>query len=314
MDYLAKTLELPRWSRNEVLCSLCKCTRYGALSFLDNRLGEAGWFDSVWTASEWQAWAGKSQSPIFQLWWLSACNVFLDYMHCKYLGADQYIFGSCLYLLCFVILPDSPKQNLRTVWKWIKLYYAKNPMVCRYNSLAKLSMFVKKKDYPKLRGKAAEIKGFGAVLLHLWSAKMDKSDGQHKRIRLLLKKNVEMEQILERSPTSDGYLALPSDGATTLVETTATVVQLQKQLGEHYQAKGIRVFNVTAKSHMLMHLALYAGHVHPKLGWCFQGEDFMRVIQTLLQSCIRGNNPFQSMSKATVHYNLAKQLQYEKID
>ena len=80
------------------------------------------------------------------------------------------------------------------------------------------------------------------------------------------------------------------------------------------KGKGIRVFNVTAKSHMLMHLALYAGHVHPKLGWCFQGEDFMRVIQTLLQSCIRGNNPFQSMSKATVHYNLAKQLQYEKID
>ena len=173
-------------------------------------------------------------------------------------------------------------------------------------------MFVRKKDFPKLRGKAAEISSFGKVMLELWTAFMDSEDTTHRRIRLLLQQNLKLDTILNQYPTSDGYLALPADAATQFTETCFCVGQLHKQLGEHFKSKDIKAFNMTAKSHMLMHLALNSGDIHPKLGWCFQGEDFMRVVQTLLQSCVRGNNPFQTMKKATVHYALAKQLQYNK--
>ena len=91
-----------------------------------------------------------------------------------------------------------------------------------------------------------------------------------------------------------------------------TVGQLHKQLSDHFKSKDIKIFNMTAKSHMLMHIALLAEHVHPTLGWCFQSEGFMRVVQRLLQSCVRGNNAVQAMGKATIHYNLGKHLQYKK--
>ena len=313
MDYLSKTLEMPRWSRNENLCSLCRCTKRGPLSYLYNSLASAKWISEIWTASDWNAWPGRSPCPIFELWWLTGVNVFLDYMHVKYLGADQYIFGSVMYLICFVVLKeDNPKVNLAKVWGWIQEYYAQHKPTNRYRSLRKLTMFVRRKDFPKLRGKAAEIKGFGPVILYLWKKVMDEEDKVHRMIRLLLTKNLELDTILDAHPTSMGYFCLPPTEAEKFKKTMFSVGQLHKQLSEHFTAKEIRVFNFTAKSHMLMHLGLLSKYIHPKLGWCFQGEGFMRTVQTLLQSCVRGNHAVQAMAKATVHYNLGKQLQYKK--
>ena len=37
-------------------------------------------------------------------------------MHSKYLGTDMVFLASCLWLLCYRILPDSPLQNLKACW------------------------------------------------------------------------------------------------------------------------------------------------------------------------------------------------------
>ena len=312
MDYLSKTLELPRWSRNVNLCSLCRCTKYGPLSWAHNNLQDAGWLNEIWEPSDWRAWDGRSMSPIFDLPWLSSANIFLDYMQCKFLGSDQYLFGSVLYLICFVILADNAKANLSKVWGWAKAFYKENKTKNKYRGIRKLSMLVRKKDYPKLRGKAAEVKGFGVVALHLWEKVMDKKLTIHRQIRLLLDKNLELDKILDAYPTTAGYLALPQDVADRFKTTMFSVGQLHKQVSDHFKSTDIKVFNMTGKTRMLMHLGLLAEHVHPTLGWCFQSEGFMRVVQTLLQSCVRGNHAVGAMGKATVHYNLGKQLQYMK--
>ena len=284
------------------------------MSWSYNSLTEAGWIDTIWTPAEWEMWDGKSTSPIFELPWLTCVNVFLDYMHCKFLGSDQYIFGSLFYLICFVVMKDlgSPKQNLLTVWKWIKEYYQENKIRNKYRSIRKLSMFVRKRDYPKLRGKAAEIKGFGPVAVHLWKKVMSPKDKVHRRVKILLETNLELDRLLDAYPTTAGHWSLPKDVAKTFKQHMFTVGQLHKQLSDHFKAIDIKIFNMTAKSHMLMHIALLSEHVHPTLGWCFQSEGFMRVVQRLLQSCVRGNTAVQAMGKATIHYNLGKLLQYKK--
>ena len=313
LDYLAKTLLLPRWSRNTNLCTLCRCTKNGLTSYLDNRYPDAGWLATLWQPVDWKKWPEKSSCTLFQLHWLSAANVYYDWMHIKHLGNDQYVFGSTLYYLCFCILPGSPAENLKILWQWILRYYKKHKIIKnRYRALNKLTMFVKKKSYPKLRGKAVEIKNFGPVIVQVWKHFCNKKDKTHRMITALLETSAELDDILARYPTKAGYFALPEAAGDEFIEKCFLVGQLQKQLNEHFKAAAIKIFNLTAKNHCMMHAALVSKLVHPGLVWCYQGEDFMKAVKRLVMSCVVGNNAFQAMSKATIHYNLAQHLQYEE--
>ena len=312
LDYFAKWLNLSRWSKESSPCSLCQCVAKGVLSWHDNRYPAAPWLKTIWTSDSWNKWPGRSKSPLFTLEWISAANVFYDWMHTKHLGADQYIFGSVLWLLVFQVLPASPIENLGIVWRYIKKYYQVHKFTgTRYRSITKLSMFVRKKGFAKLRGKASEIKHFSGVILDVWAHFMKATD-EHKAIKLLLKKTHQLNCILDNHKVQDGYIALPERIGNTFIDACFTMAQLQKQLGESFKAQGIKIFTMTAKTHCMMHTALLCKAIHPALVWCYQGESFMRVVQRIMQSCVRGNNPFNAMSKATEHYNLGMQLRYEE--
>ena len=90
LDYLAKTLSLPRWSLAVGCCILCKCEKNGPLTWQDCRLN-ASWTQTLWTAVAWQAFANRSRNRLFSLPGVTALTVALDYMHSKYLGSDQYL-------------------------------------------------------------------------------------------------------------------------------------------------------------------------------------------------------------------------------
>ena len=56
----------------------------------------------------------------FRAWILSVWHVEPDELHVMYLGTVMYVWGSVLWLLCFVILPDTPQKNMETVWAGIR--------------------------------------------------------------------------------------------------------------------------------------------------------------------------------------------------
>ena len=87
---------------------------------------------------------------MFEAVGVTVCTVALDYMHSKYIGSDQYTSGSVLYLLCFIMLPKSPKENLADCWAFIKDYYKAHGTKHRYASIEKLSMFVRKKRWAEI--------------------------------------------------------------------------------------------------------------------------------------------------------------------
>lgn len=107
-------------------------------------LGELGKVEANATFSEFQA----SQHP----------QLLLDWLHCHYLGAAQYIFGSIFWLLVYHLLPADPQNNLLAVWaRMQQLYKAYRVQHC-YSYFNRLTMFVKKTGGPKLRGRGAEVK------------------------------------------------------------------------------------------------------------------------------------------------------------
>ena len=59
----------------------------------------------------------------------------------------------------------------------------------------KLTMFQPKKGYPKLRGRAADIAGLHAAMLALWGAHMDPTDAHHRRVRLMLALNKQIQKL-----------------------------------------------------------------------------------------------------------------------
>ena len=59
---------------------------------------------------------------------------------------------------CRGIECEDPLDNLLIAWDCMKAYYKANAILYRFRYMNKLTTFVRKKGFPKLRGTAAEIK------------------------------------------------------------------------------------------------------------------------------------------------------------
>ena len=87
-----------------------------------------------------------------------------------------------MYLLVHYIMPsDVPNENLRALADRIVKYFKENNVQHHYKNLTKLTMISKKDGYPKLRGKAAEVKSLGPALLSAWQHWQNPNLDMHKK-------------------------------------------------------------------------------------------------------------------------------------
>ena len=273
LDYFASILGLPRYSTACGPCALCRCTGVGLNTWTDTG-PTAAWIGECWKSRDWLLWEGRSKNLLFSLPGVTALTVALDYMHSKYLGMDQYMFGSTLYVLCYMVMTGTPEENVAWCWAFVQRFYKGNRTTTRYRYLNRLTMFVRKKGYPKLRGKAAEIRHFGPALLALWTACADPASDLHQRIKLMLKLNVRLESILTEHPDE---FALPGPAANEFEGVAFAMAQLQTAIAEHFLGQGQQLYDITSKTHMVLHCALLSKHISPRVSWCFSGEDNMKV-------------------------------------
>ena len=144
----------------------------------------------------------------------------------------------------------------------------------------------------------------------------DKKNKVHKMVRLCLAQSVEMENILRSHLPADGFLALPRDAADKFTEATCAMASLTVQLRDHFATEtSHKIFTVTAKTHMLLHIALLSHIIHPRLTWCFSGEDYMHRVQRLVASCCTGRPLFsRTMESVSSHYRLGLHLGFDNIE
>ena len=159
---------LPHYMLKKGCCALCKCDEDGPLSWTQFS-PTAPWTTSHWTREEWHAWPKRSRCQLFDLPGSFSAMVGLDFMHSKYLGSDQLMYGSCLAILVNSIMPNpDPEENLKVLWRTVQRWYSQHPVPVQFWYLTKLSMFIRKSGYPKLRGKAAEIRWFSGPMKYIW--------------------------------------------------------------------------------------------------------------------------------------------------
>ena len=266
----------------------------------------APWRLTVWKPETWRLWPDRSSCPLFMPEGYSVLQVALDWMHVKYLGHDQSVYGSILSLLVRHCMPQSPLDNLKQVWKDILQYYERQKTPVRYRYLNRLSMFERKApQYPKLRGKAAEIKYLCGPLEYIWRKYHKNHLLVHRQIALYLKLNLEIEEMLI---VYRNDLAFPSDVAAQFEKTCSMLLLVLTQIADHFIAD--RLFNITQKAHFLQHISLLSKFVSPRLTWCFMGEDMQKRMSNLAKACVNGQRPGQTIGKMFNRYRLALQLQF----
>ena len=159
-----------------------------------------------------------------------------------------------------------------------------------------------------MRGRATEIKWIGPALLVVWEKFMAPSNFQHVQILGALKRQVEIDNLVD-TREMDEYVLRP-DVATRLVDCTFEYLALFSAIGRHYAERGWNLFDLTIKGHVLAHLALNGKYLHPKLGTCYQGEDFMKLSKRLLQNCTRGTKPALISKKMIEQFRVGMHMDF----
>jgi hypothetical protein len=94
------------------------------------------------------------------------------------------------------------------------------------------------------------------------------------------------------------FLAVPLPEAEQLYTRGMQMAQIHCQLMAFYKGQGIKLFNLTSKTHVVLHSLYYARWLHPSLVWCYKGEDQMQQMAKLWKSCLDGSKHWQTAKRA----------------
>jgi hypothetical protein len=315
LDYFCKTLNMP-WYTSRTPCALCPCNS-SDIPWTDFS-SAAAWRARVWDNVTWaaqfpnrhvlfQSVLGATVLPDF------GCGIQAlapDIMHIKHMGTDAWTYGSVLFLLVYIIMPGTAETNLSEVWDMMLAFYKAHPVGSdRFNRI-KLSMFTSsdssnprnpKFKFPKLKGRAIEVKHLGHPLMHVFQQKMDSESPVHKQLLLALKASCAMEEVLDAHPTE---FKLPTLAADKFESAAMTFLLCINAVSHHFHTSGMKLFNITIKFHYLCHAAMLSRFQNPRLGWNYAGEDMMSKVKKLAASCLRGTPPQLVSAKILRKYTL----------
>jgi hypothetical protein len=160
LQYMEQALGFPA-NQSARPCGLCQCNTTD-LSWLDFT-NDPAWRFSMWLVLGMPAWlaANPLRIVLLQLPGASALLWHPDWMHCKNLGSDKEFYGSILAYMCFHMVAGDPATLLMGIWISIHRWYIDHGAVSKFSSM-RLGMFFKGHDkFAELRGRAAELRGFG---------------------------------------------------------------------------------------------------------------------------------------------------------
>ena len=229
-------------------------------------------------------------------------------MHCKYLGSDQYFYGSVLHLIVTELLPHSPAENLVSVIECMKLIYKDQDTRCRFRTLT-LNMF--KADlsgFPTLKGRGGELRDFGPVLREVWRHGMQSGVAWQQTVLDTLEASCTIDELLHIHRDEFAF-----EGSTyeSFFTATSTYCQSMQSL---YRQGGRQVFNCTIKLHAVWHIGYNSKWENPRLSWCWMGEDFMNVCRTLLFSGSKGVKLDKVHHKALMKLTRAMEWQFKQCE
>ena len=313
LDYFQKWIGLPVSTTHARPCGLCRATFAGPTSWMDNR-PNSPWQATMLSTGNWKEhW--NSSCALFDLPGMTGLCLAMDLMHNLFLGWLQYVYGSVMYLLTHECLDQAPLANLKTVWVFLKDTQKSLGTKYKYKQrLDKLSMFTRASGFPKLKGRAADIMGLAHALHLCWNQFMSHGIAQHVQISALLELNLDIANLLDAYSPKFGFMAVPQDTCKVLVAKACQMAQLHVQLCEFYKGQGRSLFNMTSKTHFVIHSLQLSRYIHPSLVWCFKGEVNMKKTQKVFKSCLAGNKHWAVGNAAALKFRHLLHIKFNMLD
>eukprot|EP00959_Pyramimonas_sp_CCMP1952_P295495 6180316-Pyramimonas_sp.AAC.2 len=185
-------------------------------------------------------------------------------MHTKHLGVDKYFLGSVLWVLVFMLIPNTPDAALQIVFESCEKWWRDHGVSSSdCFSKLKVSMFIDPKKprakYPELKGKAGEIKNLIAPLTDVFKFWMEEGDQVHEQIHLALRMNCRIEEILKDNPCAN---ILPGDQKDEFSQCIWVFLACQTAAARFFLHDAQLLFDITIKPHHLAHWALESQFVN----------------------------------------------------
>ena len=130
---------------------------------------------------------------------------------------------------------------------------------------------------------------------------MDASRPEHRDILHGLEASAKIDSILGRYRNEP---RIPLPDRAILPRACFTYVQSQAALVRHYHP-GTPLFNVTTKSHYVLHIGMIAHYINPGYGAVWRGEDMMRVVRSIVSASSVGNSVTQAQVSSMDRYSRA---------
>ena len=139
------------------------------------------------------------------------------------------------------------------------------------------------------------------ALASVWHELMDHDDVAHVAVLSGLKASTVIDEALDQHPEAD---LLPLKSLEDFVENCWLYAKCQNACADHFNTKvGLMVFDVTIKTHWMLHAALDAHLLDPRRDWNYCGEHFMNVGKVFMQTCAKGNSGSKSMNTLIEKYS-----------
>ena len=156
-------------------------------------------------------------------------------------------------------------------------------------------------EYPKLKGKGAELRHLGKALLADWLKHANPHDRKHAMVTAAMEASVACEQALSDHPN---YSVLPEPDRSDFEQNLWSFLAYFQALHSMCKDEGVLLFSVTIKAHMLAHTALQSEYMNPVKGWCFMGEDMMHFMRQLTSASCKGNTPMAAARKVVQRWSM----------
>ena len=287
-EHFAKSFGLRRYSAGRP-CDHCRCEKFHNSDPRDwptNFRQDARWRTALITPTAWRAEYGADLHSLWQAFpFMSNWSIEPDEMHTIYMGTSCYMLGSVLHMLVFTILPGTPMQNMERVWEGICEQYRLLRVPTQYSSLG-ISSFVDPArptlEYPRLKGRAAEVKWLAPVLLALWRRHGRPGVQVDQWVEACLTSQVRLQEIIDEEPAA---LFIEPALAAELPAVADRMLSFYSRLADAANRAGELLWTVAPKHHQLVHICARAAYLHPRRGSCFVDEDFMRRVKGIVQAC-----------------------------
>jgi hypothetical protein len=268
-------------------CPWCRCDR-AAMSF-NNLTVTAPWVGTVLQPPR----PAPSSAPIWLAPGLNIFTVRLDIMHVFDLGILAHFLGSVLWTLVFEPASTVPggtaAGRMRHIWARCLDLYGAHRISCRFSRIEIKSFTdpgAPRRDFPVLKGKAAENRGFLTVARALCAEFNAGSARDCARLSCAVALG-RFYEILNASGRHIEPARLP-DARRFLLHALDQYMRLS---AFSTMEAGLRLFNITNKAHFAMHVALNLGHMNPELTWTYQFEDLVGRSKRVALACSSGTRP-----------------------